>query len=83
VATGLKLLKEVPLVKLEPRKEGLQREGLVDTEKLMEEERERERSVAYCWERKLRKWSFERENYAQVRLQKLSMKEPFDNCKSF
>ena len=79
----MKLLKEVPLVKLEPRKEGLQREGLVDTEKLMEEERERERSVAYCWERKLRKWSFERENYAQVRLQKLSMKGSFGNCTSF
>ena len=45
VATGLKLLKEVPLVKLEPRKERLEREDLVDTEKLMEEERERERSV--------------------------------------
>jgi len=55
----------------------------VDTEKLMEEERERERYVAYCWERKLEKWSFERENYAQVRLQKLSMKGPFGNCKNF
>lgn len=42
VATGLKLLQvEVaPFVKLELKEERLGREGLVGTEKLMEEERE-------------------------------------------